>query len=104
MRHAPPHTAPIQAGLDHLDQGVCIFDADLRLVAWNRRFVELLGFPAGLVAAGARFADLVRDLGARGELGPVDVEEVVARREVAARSCARFYTERTTLAGRVIAA
>lgn len=33
----------LQATLDHLTQGVSVFDGDQRLVAWNRRLVALLG-------------------------------------------------------------
>ena len=62
QQRSPWPTAPLpfQAGLDSLDQGVSIFDGELRLVAWNRRFVELLGLPETVVGPGARFADLVR--------------------------------------------
>jgi hypothetical protein len=56
------------------------------------------------VHLGARFADLVRCLAERGELGPGDVDEIVAARVRAAQQSARFYTERTTLGGRILAA
>ena len=39
----------LQATLDNLSQGVCVFDSALRLAAWNQRFVELLDLPAELV-------------------------------------------------------
>jgi len=35
----------IKATLEHLDQGVGIFDRDARLVGWNRRMGELLSIP-----------------------------------------------------------
>ncbi len=91
--------------LDGLDQGVSIFDRDLRLLAHNRRFVELLGFPPGVVQPGVPFGDLVRHLAERGELGPIgDVGEIVRSRVQAASRCQRSYTERTTLDGRILAA
>jgi len=58
----PPETAPaeaspryemLQAGLDLLDQGITVFDGDLRLVAWNRTFLQLLEFPDQLAYVGA---------------------------------------------------
>jgi len=100
----PEGSLPIQAGLDNLDQGVSMFDADLRLVACNRRFIELLGLPEALVGGGARFADLVRYLGERGEFGAGDLDDIVARRVKAAEHCTRHYSERTTLGGRILAA
>ena len=33
----------IQATLEHLSDGICIFDSDLRLVGWNQRLVRILG-------------------------------------------------------------
>ena len=97
MAHGSPFLAaplPLRAALDHLDQGVSIFDAELRLQAWNRRFLDMLGFPPELGAAGTPFAQLVRDLAGRGELGPGAVEDIVAQRVRAARECrTSFYAE-----------
>ncbi|EDZ45631.1 sensor histidine kinase/response regulator [Rhodobacterales bacterium Y4I] len=50
----------IKATLEHLDQGVCIFDAQNRLVGWNRRAGELLSMPAGKFQLGMFFATLYR--------------------------------------------
>ena len=50
----------VQAGLDHISQGITIFDRDLRLVAWNRHFIELLEFPPDLAFAGAAFESFIR--------------------------------------------
>ena len=107
MAHGSPFLAvplPLRAALDQLDQGVSIFDAELRLQAWNRRFLDMLGLPQALGAAGTPFAELVRDLAGRGELGPGAVEVIVAQRVKAARECrTSFYAERTTRHGRVLA-
>jgi len=95
-----------QVGLDSLDQGVCVFDDELCLVAHNRRFGELLGLPARLVHDGVSFADLARYLAERDGISPAsaDLEEDVARRVEAARNCVRTYSERTTPSGRLVAA
>jgi signal transduction histidine kinase len=94
--------ARFQAALDNLDQGVCMFDTALRLQACNRRFVDLLGLPDILVGAGTPFADLLRYLVARGDLGHGPVDDLVARRVEAAQRGARFYSERTTPDGRML--
>ncbi|WP_425039281.1 PAS-domain containing protein [Primorskyibacter sp. S187A] len=49
----------IAATLDHLAQGVCIFDDQQRLVGWNTRAAELLKVPVTRIALGARFAALI---------------------------------------------
>ena len=70
----------LQAGLDMLDQGVTVFDADLRLVAWNRPFLELFDFPDHLAAAGTTLDAFIRFNALRGEYGPGDIEAQIAER------------------------
>ncbi len=55
--------------LDSLSQGIAIFDSDLRLRHWNKRFVELRAVPHDLVYPGAPLRNLVRHFAERGELG-----------------------------------
>jgi hypothetical protein len=45
----------IRATLDHIDQGVAIFDAGARLGGWNRRLGALLALPAAQFRMGAGF-------------------------------------------------
>ncbi|MFB2550525.1 hybrid sensor histidine kinase/response regulator [Ensifer soli] len=45
----------IRATLDHINQGVGIFDADRRLVGWNRRLAQLLDMPVTLLRMGTHF-------------------------------------------------
>ena len=73
----------LRAGLDHLDLGVAIFDADLRLVEFNRPYVEVLGYPPDWVRPGTAIEDLIRFNARRGGLGTVEIEDYV--REVLAR-------------------
>ncbi|WP_142848656.1 NahK/ErcS family hybrid sensor histidine kinase/response regulator [Telmatospirillum sp. J64-1] len=42
----------LQATLDNLSQGVCVFDAEQRLTAWNERFIDLLGLDRDLARPG----------------------------------------------------
>lgn len=66
--------------LENIEQGISVVDRDLRLVAWNRRYLELFGYPEGMVYVGRPVADLIRWNAVRGECGPGDVEEHVAKR------------------------
>ncbi len=52
----------VRATLDHLNQGVCIFSHDLRLVGWNRRMEELLDRPIDGQIVGITFDALIRRL------------------------------------------
>jgi len=68
----------LQAGLDLLDQGMTVFDTDLRLVAWNRTFIELFNFPPHLAAVGTPLEAFVRHNVEHGEYGPGDTEAKIA--------------------------
>jgi PAS domain S-box-containing protein len=92
----------IQAGLDHIDQGITIFDRGLKMVAWNRRFLELLGFPADLAFVGADFASFIRHNAKKGEYGPGLPEEQVAQRVAEASRFETHCFERVRPDGTVI--
>ena len=92
----------LQAGLDLLDQGLTVFDADLRLVAWNGPFLRLLGFPAELAFVGATFDSFIRHNAELGEYGPGDVELQVSERVARAATFAAHTTERVRPNGRVL--
>ena len=84
----------VKATLEHLDQGVCIFDDQNRLVGWNGRAGELLNITATRFRLGAPFAtlyDLIRD-SARfsGRIGPDDVEAWIGGAHAPRRSRSRW--------------
>lgn len=49
----------IRATLDHINQGVCIFDDHGLLMGWNQRVGTLLALPAGQFMLGTRFEKLL---------------------------------------------
>jgi len=108
MQIPAPSTDPaqryemLQAGLDLLDQGITVFDANLRLVAWNQPFLRLLDFPDEMAYIGAPFASFIRFNAERGEYGPGDLETQIAERIAAAASFAPHVTERQRPNGRVL--
>jgi signal transduction histidine kinase/CheY-like chemotaxis protein len=55
-------TRMIRATLDHLNQGVCIFDENAQLVGWNSKLGNLLSIPARRLRIGASFIGLLDDL------------------------------------------
>jgi PAS domain S-box-containing protein len=65
--------------------GLSVVDKELRMVAANARFHELLGFPARLRKAGTPYEAFIRFNATRGEYGPGDVERLVAERVALAR-------------------
>lgn len=59
----------IRATLDHINQGVGIFDAKARLIGWNRRLGSLLALPLGRLRIGASFGSLFGRLRSELRLG-----------------------------------
>jgi diguanylate cyclase (GGDEF)-like protein/PAS domain S-box-containing protein len=50
----------LDLALTNMSQGLCLFDAEERLVLANRRYMEMFGFDDSLVAARASFLDVLR--------------------------------------------
>lgn len=47
----------LEAALENMSQGISVVDAELRLVAWNRRYQELFGYPSGMLRVGMPIAE-----------------------------------------------
>jgi Na+/proline symporter/signal transduction histidine kinase len=70
----------LRAALEHLSQGVSVVDAELRLVAWNKRYLDLFEYPPGMVAVGRPIEELMRYNASRGLLHSTDLDEAMRRR------------------------
>src|SRR6186713_616007 len=68
----------LQTALDHVRQGIAVFDKDLQLICWNRQFGEILDLPPSLVRAGVGLADILRFNGRRGPRADDHTEEFVS--------------------------
>ncbi|MHA6205694.1 PAS domain-containing hybrid sensor histidine kinase/response regulator [Dyella soli] len=66
--------------LENVSQGISVVDAGMRLVAWNRRYLELFDYPDGMVYVGVPVADLIRWNAEHRECGPGEVEAHVGKR------------------------
>ncbi|MDI9238224.1 PAS domain-containing hybrid sensor histidine kinase/response regulator [Lysobacter sp. LF1] len=88
--------------LENISQGVSVVDAEMRLVAWNRRYQELFEYPDGMLYVGRPVTDLIRWNAERGEMGPGDIEEQVRRRLNHLRAGAPHVFERVRANGQVI--
>jgi signal transduction histidine kinase len=70
----------LQHALDHARQGITVLDRDLRLLAWNRAFIDLYELPPEFVRIGVGLDEIIRLNAERGSYGPGAVEEVAAQR------------------------
>ena len=69
----------LQTTLDNIDQGVIVVDQDLRVTAWNRRYVAMFDLPAGFIHVGLPIARIYR-LNVEREEGADDAAGWVERR------------------------
>ncbi|MFZ5747465.1 MAG: PAS-domain containing protein [Pseudomonadota bacterium] len=92
----------LAATLENIDPGVSVIDGDQRLIAWNSRYLELFGYPEGMVYVGAPVTELIRFNAERGECGPGEVDAHVARRIQHLRRGVPHSFERTRADGRVL--
>ncbi|WP_181706312.1 PAS domain-containing hybrid sensor histidine kinase/response regulator [Chthonobacter rhizosphaerae] len=67
----------MQTALDQVAQGIGVFDQDLRLICWNRRFRDLLDLPAEFGQVGTALVDILRYNAERGLFGPGAPQAIV---------------------------
>ncbi|THF60799.1 EAL domain-containing protein [Pseudothauera nasutitermitis] len=93
-------SAYLLAIVNHLPQGISVFDETLHLQYWNAGFADVLGLPPDVLRRDTPFDELIRVPAQRGEYGPGDpAEHVRHRRELALRFQAHRF-ERTRPNGR----
>src|SRR4029077_11880227 len=54
----------LQTALNHVRQGIAVFDVDLQLICSNRQFAEILGLPPQLVQIGIPLKEILEFMGA----------------------------------------
>jgi PAS domain-containing protein len=97
-------SALLETTFENMNQGIRVLDADLKLVAFNQRFIDLWRYPPGFIRVGMSLEDIVRFKAERGDHGPGDVDEYVRERLSAKRNRRNARRETVLPNGEVIAA
>jgi len=92
----------VRAGFDTLDFGFAIFDRDLKLVASNKAFRTLRGYPAALCRPGTQIVEFYRFNARRGDYGAGDVEAHAMSRLNRVRGRQPHELEHVTAGGQVL--
>jgi PAS domain S-box-containing protein len=92
----------LQSAMENLSEGVSVVDGELRLVAWNKSYLEMFDYPDGLIHIGRPIRDVLEFNARRGRLGEGDVEGLVERRLYWLEKRSPHFYERVNRDGRVI--
>lgn len=91
-----------QLALDGMEQGVCVYDADNRIVLVNRRYIELFDMSADIVRLGTRYRDVLAHSAARGNIPASELDALYASRIALIATGKPFHTRQTLASGLVI--
>jgi signal transduction histidine kinase len=92
----------LQTALDHVRQGIAVFDKELQLVCWNRQFGDILDLPPALTRVGVGLDEILRHNAEQGALGPGRVDDLVHERITRYLSGAKPIQERFAERGLVV--
>jgi signal transduction histidine kinase len=70
----------LQTALDHVRQGIAVFDKELHLVCWNRQFGEILALPPQLTRVGTSLDHILRFNAERSAGEPETIDAIVRER------------------------
>jgi len=68
------------ASFESISSAISVVNADMEIVAWNKRYEQMFNYPEGMLRVGRPVADLVRFNAERGMLGAGSVEKHVQTR------------------------
>lgn len=94
----------LQASVENIPQGISVIDNELRLVAWNRRYIEIFEYPEGFIQAGMPVLEILKYNAQRGLFGQPDedIEAEVEKRLNYLKSGSSYRYQRAQSDGRVI--
>jgi Na+/proline symporter/nitrogen-specific signal transduction histidine kinase len=91
----------LQTALDHVRQGLAVFDKKMQLICWNRQFREILALPQQFGRVGIPLDEIVRFMAQRVHSNSTDVEEFVTDRVMRYQITMESFHERS-IEGRVL--
>ncbi|MCK1282940.1 PAS-domain containing protein [Bradyrhizobium sp. 44] len=92
-----------QLALDHMEQGVCVYDAGNRIVLVNQRYLSLFNMSAEIVRVGTSYRDVLAHSVALGNIPAGEVDALYAARMARIAAGQPFRTQQTLASGLVMA-
>jgi diguanylate cyclase (GGDEF)-like protein len=69
-----------QTALDGVSQGVCVYDAENRIVLFNRRYLELFNMSPDVIRPGISYAEVLTHSASLGNLAPENLDGLICQR------------------------
>jgi Na+/proline symporter/signal transduction histidine kinase/CheY-like chemotaxis protein len=91
----------LQTAIDHVSQGIAVFDKKMQLICWNRQFRDILMLPQQCGRVGTPLDGIVRFMAQRVQSSPAAVEELVTDRITKYQVTMEVFHERS-IEGRVV--
>jgi len=92
----------LQSAIENASEGISIVDEDLKLVAWNKKYLDLFDYPKDLVYVGSPIEVLIRHNVQRGLCGAGDIDDQVKKRLIFLREGSSHSSERQHANGQTI--
>lgn len=100
--HSHDAAHSLRQAIDHIPQGIAVFDAGLRLVTSNSRYNSLLALPEHLTKPGTPLFDIALFLGDRGDFGSGDAARLAIERINLVTASPTTVTQRLGNAGQTL--
>lgn len=100
---AAARSASFETVLAHMSQGVCMFDAEQRLVVCNHRYLEIYGIAEGLLQPGVTLREVLERRINAGNVPMMSAEDYIADRMKAVRDAVPHSAIHRLRDGRMIA-
>ncbi|TBR25498.1 MAG: PAS domain S-box protein [Reyranella sp.] len=101
-REAAGHAADLQSILENIEQGVVLFDRDMRIVVYNERLRDFLELDKSFDAHGMPLNEILSYLAERGEYAPEEKQAAIALRTRLMCSREPFTNDRERQDGRIV--
>ncbi len=92
----------LQSAIENASEGISIVDDNLKLVAWNKKYLDLFDYPSALVYVGCPVEPLIRHNVKRGLCGTGDIDNHVFRRLEYLRQGSPHSSERQQANGQTV--
>jgi PAS domain S-box-containing protein len=92
----------LQSAMENLSEGISVVDSKLRLVAWNRSYLEMFDYPDGLIHIGRPIREVLEFNARCGRMGEGEVDDLVDKRMHWLRQRNPHFYERIGADGRVL--